>query len=375
MSFVSLSERLEAADGRPRGFDYMRLTLALMVIAIHSPMIAYADAGPIRPFQMPYLPVSRLVIPMFFALSGFLVAGSFERVKTYRMFFGLRAIRIFPALAVETFVSALVVGVLFTTLPLGQYFSDPLFFRYWLNILGEPQYHLPGVFLDNPLSGLVNLQLWTIPFELGCYISIAVIGVMGARQNKLVAPIAAILLSLAYLVFCLWRGAVPDFHRAMPGVLIIASFLWGVAAYQWRASLPGSLTAGGLALVASMTLLCLPGAAQFLAPLPIAYATAVLGAANPRTTFFSRCADYSYGLYLYGFPVQQALAAADERLRAPLVIFVLATAISGLVAVLSWNFVEKPAMRLRTPLKRWETSALEKRRRAQAEGALLPSSD
>lgn len=67
---------------------------------------------------------------MFFALSGFLVAASFERTKTLGMFYGLRAIRIYPALAFDTIVSALILGPLFTGLPLSSYFSDPLFLRY-----------------------------------------------------------------------------------------------------------------------------------------------------------------------------------------------------------------------------------------------------
>ena len=104
---------------------------------------------------------------MFFALSGFLVASSLERCKTLFTFLGLRAIRILPALAVEIFISALIIGPLFTTEPAKAYFAAPEFHDYFLNILGDIHYHLPGVFAANP-SDAVNGQLWTVPYEMIC---------------------------------------------------------------------------------------------------------------------------------------------------------------------------------------------------------------
>ena len=69
---------------------------------------------------------------------------------------------------------ALILGTLLTTLPLGEYFAHPMLHSYFLNIIGDIHYFLPGVFDQNP-SHRVNGQLWTIPFELECYIVLAAV--------------------------------------------------------------------------------------------------------------------------------------------------------------------------------------------------------
>jgi peptidoglycan/LPS O-acetylase OafA/YrhL len=110
-----------------------------------------------------------MILPMFFALSGFLVTGSLFRTRTLTEFIALRLLRLVPALAVEVTLSAVVLGALFTSLPIGQYFSDPAFWKYFLNIAGRIHYSLPGVFQDNPIP-IVNISLWTIPYELEWYL-------------------------------------------------------------------------------------------------------------------------------------------------------------------------------------------------------------
>ena len=58
MTSKSLSDKLDAANPRPSGFDYLRLGLAIGVLAIHAPIVSYDDRGPIRPFHWPYLPAA-----------------------------------------------------------------------------------------------------------------------------------------------------------------------------------------------------------------------------------------------------------------------------------------------------------------------------
>jgi peptidoglycan/LPS O-acetylase OafA/YrhL len=98
--------------------------LAVSVVIVHSVKKTYGVdselwATPLRPFE-------RAIIPMFFALSGFLVAGSLERSETTLTFIGLRLIRIYPALAVEVALSAFLIGMAVTALPLATYFQDPV---------------------------------------------------------------------------------------------------------------------------------------------------------------------------------------------------------------------------------------------------------
>ena len=174
--------RLTAANGRPPGFDYMRLGLAASIIILHS--VPTTDGTDHDIFLTPLRPYIRAILPMFFALSGFLVAGSLERSKTMFGFLGLRVIRIFPALAVEVILSAFLIGAAVTTLPFASYFRDPLFLRYLLNIFGVVHFYLPGVFENNPNPRVVNGQLWTVPIELLCYVTLTALVLLGRNCSR-----------------------------------------------------------------------------------------------------------------------------------------------------------------------------------------------
>src|ERR1700761_7226647 len=123
------------------------------------------------------------LLPMFFALSGFLVAGGHERSNTLITFFGLRIFRIMPALTVEVLLSALILGPLLTTVTRTDYFVNPEFWSYFLNVIGGIHYYLSGVFLANPVT-VVNGQLWTVRWELVCYIVLAVLAIAGIFQRR-----------------------------------------------------------------------------------------------------------------------------------------------------------------------------------------------
>jgi hypothetical protein len=146
----TLASRLTETKNRPSGFDYMRLILALGVIWSHSRLLT--DDWQIPPlFNLIYGPFVAFLLPMFFALSGFLVAGSLERCNTLITFLGLRAFGIMPALTVEVLLSALVLGPLLTSASLPTYFLSQKFRLYFLNIVGDIHYYLPDVFLSNPV--------------------------------------------------------------------------------------------------------------------------------------------------------------------------------------------------------------------------------
>src|SRR5258708_1045719 len=114
-SKTSLAQRLTDTAHRPSGFDYLRLILSLGVIGSHSVLLTGSDWIYETPAWSVLGIVVSMIVPMFFALSGFLVAGSLERSGTLTKFLGLRVVRIMPALSVEVFISAIVLGALFTT--------------------------------------------------------------------------------------------------------------------------------------------------------------------------------------------------------------------------------------------------------------------
>ncbi len=351
----TIGSKLATTGGRPAGFDYLRLTLAVGVIAMHSAIVCYSFPGEIALWHSPLRPLIRAILPMFFALSGFLVAGSLERSRTLPLFLGLRVIRIYPALAVEALLSAFILGPIFTSLSLYDYVQDPLFARYFWNLLGDPQYVLPGAFPHNPLPTYMNRQLWTVPFELLCYITLGGLSVIGLKRWPRLLPAAAVTLALAYGTFKWLRsGQALMVVGPMPGLLLVVAFLAGVSLYWFRDRLPYSRAWFVGMAVASVLFLSIVPFGDVVAPFTAAYVTVWLGLTNPRRIWLVRGADYSYGIFLYGFPMQQAVAALGMWGQSPLGNFLGSVAAAAAFAGLSWTFIEKPALRLRKPMERLE---------------------
>lgn len=285
-----------------------------------------------------------------FSLSGFLVAGSLERNRTLFSFLGLRGLRLLPALIFEVTLSALVLGLAFTDFALVDYFSDPEFRSYFWNIVGHIHYHLPGVFLNNPAPRIVNGQLWTIPAELKCYISLAALSLIGVMGRRSLTGWIVLLTQLVLAALAI-RYGVEDPTLVSPYVLV-GCFMIGVCAFRLKDRIFLSGYAAILAAAATSLLFLIPRGDWFL-PIPVTYLTVYLGTQNPKKRGLLLSGDYSYGLYLYGFPIQQAVATQSWT-HEWWINFILAYPLAFGLAVLSWWMVEKPAMKLKSIMYRVE---------------------
>jgi peptidoglycan/LPS O-acetylase OafA/YrhL len=347
----SLAERLTETQNRPSGFDYLRIILALGIILSHAGLISYGgwDIGLLGRLVL-------MIVPMFFALSGFLVAGSLERSKTLITFLGLRVFRIVPALSMEVFLSALILGPLFTTDNLINYFTDRQFCLYFLNVIGEIHYQLPGVFRSNPNS-LVNGQLWTVPWELVSYLALAALAFVGVFHRRHLLLMCLIGLYVVQIGNSIVRPKV-DLANA-GGATLVVCFVAGLVIYRYRDKIPWSCLLCFIMAASSLWLTTVVSGMRF-APIPMAYVTIYLGLLNPRRNKLILSGDYSYGLYLYGFPIQQAIFAINPALREWYWNLLLAIPCAGIVAVGSWWLVEKPVLERRHKLKLLEEWYLKK---------------
>ena len=358
---MTLNDKLANAAGRPAGFDYMRLALATCVILMHSVSSSYGAEVASRVWATPAGMPVRLILPMFFALSGFLVAGSMERSRTLFMFLSLRIVRIYPALTVEVLLSALLIGPLVTSRDLLSYFSAPSFFLYLMNVTGHIHYFLPGVFSSNPVPNVVNGQLWTVPFELLCYISLAVLIVAGARKTRSIVPIGAVALGVLIPVY---EGARSGWHLSVlpPGMLLIVTFLMGVTLYLYRREIPWSRTVFAAALGLSLLGFAAHPYGDVLSAFTVPYLTAFLGLCNPPRSSVVAGADYSYGIYLYGFVIQQLVMDLAPWARQWYWNALICVPGAALFAAFSWHLVEKPALNLRHVATRLDTRLMRLRR-------------
>jgi peptidoglycan/LPS O-acetylase OafA/YrhL len=351
----SIGQRMLDTGGRATGFDYLRIVLASGVIFWHAFTISYGQRYGDAFLSTPLRPLVALILPMFFALSGFLVAGSLERSRAISTFLGLRVIRIAPALGVEILLSALVLGPWLTSFTLTAYFADPSFAAYFRNMMGDMHYHLPGLFLGNPIGGIVNGQLWTVPWELNCYASLTVLAVLGVVRRR--GLFLAVTLAGTVALFALSRLPGNGFMNQEHGVVgpaLLFSFLAAVALYNFRDETPCNGCLAGASATALVALFLLPGG-DYLVGFPAAYLTIYLGLQNPAKIALLKGADYSYGLYLYGYAIQQAVAHIGPWTHHWYVNFPMAMGIGALFAAFSWRVVEKPALGLRRflpPLER-----------------------
>ena len=342
---VNTLDRVMAERGNASGFDYLRVLLAIGVLCIHSFSTSYGQPGEAFLFSLPWRPFSAAVLPMFFALSGFLVAGSYFRTKSIGQFVMLRVLRIAPALAVEVFLCALVLGSIFTTLPLTKYFSHPTFWSYFGNLIGWIHFLLPGVFEDNPLNIAVNLSLWTVPYELECYIALVALALLGLLSSRITFVWLLVFLHVALFASAFFRGTPPAIDGPLPHRLLVLSFLSGVLIFLYRDKIVIAPWLTVLSALVMLVVLNFPVSAQFYPPV-VAYTTVALGMSNPRRTFLINTGDYSYGIYLYAFPIQQTYAHLASRPEWWWNI-VFALPVTICFAAFSWHCVEKHVLKLK----------------------------
>lgn len=322
------------ADGR-NNFNLIRLVAAWSVIYSH----AWAITGTAGVDAVGWLTGTKsagaLAVDVFFVISGFLVAASLQR-NTLRDFVLARALRIYPALVVCVALTVLVLGPLLSTDP--AYWRAPGTWRYlWANAsLWRAEFWLPGVFESLPRTA-VNGSLWTLPIEGRLYLLLALAGIAGmlAPRRYLAAWGVAIAGVCAYA----WRAAPLPEHIAYLA-WVTAFFITGTLVWVYRERIRLSWWPPLALLAAAALARGTPAFAPVYFAL-VAYGTfqLALAPALPRI----RRTDLSYGVYLYGWPMQQLalLAGATGVLANTLAATVLAFA----CAAASWYLVEHPALR------------------------------
>ncbi len=356
---ITIAQKIEWSNGHSTGFDYLRVGLSLAVVLWHTVVICYGADIQGQVFTGPLHPFIASILPMFFALSGFLVCGSLERCRTLISFLSLRALRIFPALMAEVILSALLLGPLLSALPLREYLADPALHVYFLNMLGIIHYYLPGLFADNPLPGVVNNQLWTVPYELDCYLLLSLLAGAGIFRFKgWLKHIFPALLVLMQVVLVVQVFRNPDASEiGFMGQNMVLCFLTGVALFKYRHIVLWHWSLAIGAAVLSVVLLRLHGGAN-LYVLPISYLTVYLGLLTPKVPGWLKSADYSYGLYLYSFPIQQAVALIPGT-HVWYINLAISLPLAGLAAMASWHLLEKHVMAHKKVAYRLEAWLLE----------------
>lgn len=335
-------------------FGVIRLAMAIAVLVSHSYWFTTGSkiADPLVRFTGHS--IGEHAVQVFFFLSGILVAQSLLRSRSVLNYAVARVLRIFPALIVCVLLTAFVLGPLFTSGSLLQYFTDkqlPLYLLKTLMLITGSA-PLPQLFHDQALPDVVNVSLWTLKYEVLCYIGLGAVGAIGLMNERLRPYTTALLIALVALVF-VGRPKSLDTYTFIDNLRYFALYFYaGVVAYLLR----DHLRISGLILV--------PLAAAFVALIGTRFGELAcclcLGYATlwfATFTFgplraFTNDNDYSYGVYIFAGPIQQLVVALlpDHGATA---VSLHALLIAVPLAVFSWELIERPAIGLRKPILAW----------------------
>ena len=333
--------------GKDNNFNLIRLVAALAVLVTHSFAIATGDPAnePLRGWLG--MTIGDFAVDAFFVTSGFLVTASLANRQAASEFIWARVLRIYPAILVMLVLTVLVAGPWLTSFSIPDYLGSRNTLRYLVKcstLIFGVEYLLPGVFDGNPYKA-VNGSLWSMPWELRMYILLlslwlcarATGGEWDAKWKRAVVGV--------FGVACL---AVVATHLAWPKFLLechlLFMFFTGAAFYILRNWI---VLSGRWALVASVLLITSSFSREyffFAYNLTIAYLLFWI-AYVPRGVIrhFNSIGDYSYGTYIYAFPVQQIVVTIVPGISVLMLILISGGA-TLLVAIGSWHIVEKRAL-------------------------------
>ncbi|UPG95342.1 acyltransferase family protein [Luteibacter aegosomatissinici] len=343
---ASLAQRMEGRDrDGENNFLLIRLLAATSVLVGHAyalaPLHCETCKEPLKAAGGP-VPINGLGVLVFFTISGFLILRSALK-HDVASYLRSRLLRVAPALMICALLTAFVLGPAFTSLSLRDYLASSGVYEYLGKIVlyfRHAPFELPGVVFTATAHGRgVNGSLWTIPLEVRLYVLALVAGVV-VRVTR--APALVPVLALILLAACF------DMSWIVPnedGYRLAWAFALGSVMYATRAWLPmhGGI-AGGL-LIAWWVCRDQPvGIALFL--VATAYAT-IYAAFLPPLRLPNWVNDYSYGIYLYGFPLQQVLGALFPGLG-PYSLMGASIPVVWLAGAASWYGVEARCLRRKT---------------------------
>jgi len=346
-------------DPRNNALNAFRLALAASVILWHSFPLTGRDVSSTAVRQLLF----SVGVDGFFAISGFLITASWLRRPHVRDYLAARALRILPGLYVCLVVTAFVIApigvaiqggsaanLLLSTGPIEYVLENSAVAYLRPDVGGTPR----GI----PVEGGWDGPLYTLIWEVMCYLAVAALGVVGLAKRRWVSAVA---FALALVIAAsLPPIATPDASTwtiAQLAARFAVMFAAGAVLYQFRDVIPARWWLVAVSVIIVIAAGLLPDY-RVIAAIPLAYALIVSSALihNKRLRLQT---DLSYGVYIYGMPTQQLLAISGLVWLNPLVFFVVSTIATLPLAALSWFLVEKRAMSLKSRLKRkWSAPAV-----------------
>ncbi len=340
-----MTAQAKIGRGRSRAFDLLRLLFAISVLLTHAPeLVDGTNSREILTRLTHQTTLGVLAVDGFFLISGFLIVQSWQRNPNLLTFSQHRLRRIVPGYVVAALLSILVVGLL---APGADHFFRGLGMSTVRTILFLDQPVTPPVFPGLPLR-MLNASLWTISYEMRCYILVPIFGLLGLLRRPWMFAVAMLFPAVLWLVPAVrnrlrWHSFQLVFGHTEEIARLVTIFMVGSCFFLFRERIRYTRTFAALSAVALVAGLCAPGFGESAFVLFGGYLIFYFGRMPIHTpAWLQRVPDISYGIYLYGWPVE-SLWAWYER-GSPWVLFAGSLAICIVLGCLSWFLVEKPLM-------------------------------
>lgn len=335
---------------RSNNFDALRIVAAVAVIYGHAhPLAGVPDVGLFGNS------VQALAVKIFFVISGYLVAKSWASDPSPQHYLAKRSLRIFPGLALLLLITVLVLGPALTGQTASDYFKNLGTWRYLThNLALYPIYGLSDLFATNVYPGAVNGSLWSLPVEFLMYLLFPLVYVC-SRMDKTNRLLVAFTIALCALSLYGLRGpkpfqAVVFYGTGLPSVLDVSPYFFLGSLFAVTRLGRALDPTVALFLVALSALLQPVGGQMMELALYLVLPYCVLSFATNSSPVISkagRFGDPSYGIYLYGFVVQQSVYHLWGAGMTPLQNTLVSVPIAVLLAYGSWHLVEKRALSLK----------------------------
>lgn len=341
-----MSEHVIQISKRRNNFTLLRFLAALFVVISHSyDLLDEGNEGGVPQIANSLISFSRVGLIMFFFISGLLITESLMTSSSITHFLWKRVLRIYPALIVLIIITIFVIGPIFTTFPLKSYFQSSKTWEYFIGgiTLIKLRFYLPGVFKGEGVNG----SLWSLPVEFRLYLMLLLLFIITNYKKSVF--LFLIVFVFLFLLFFSEQNKIIFPTWFVPYTYWGSCFFFGSFVYLLKEKIRVNKKIFICLLITWIVTSPLEILYRLFEMFVICYVVLLIGYkfAVIKGNFFSEN-DYSYSIYIYSFPIQKIIIEVlGTKDLTPLSLFSITIVLLFPFCWFSWNYIEKPCLKLK----------------------------